>query len=127
MVRRVIVLVAAVFSLLSCAADAAPLRASLISSGFSAPIADCSAAAPAVGQRFKGAVLQVIDGQTLCVAQGPTPKDWIRVRIAGAGPRSSWEALMAASFGQDMSCLAVKAARLGVEARCSVDGADFAR
>jgi hypothetical protein len=86
-------------------------------------IARCGAPTPTVGQRFEGTVLQVIDGQTLCVALGPTPADWILVKIAGAPPDSSRGTLMAAAFGQPVACLAVKTAPSGVEARCEVNGA----
>lgn len=68
-------------------------------------------------------MLQVIDGQTLCVAEGPTPEEWIRVTIAGAPPDFARGALMAASFGQVLDCLVVRAMPIGVEARCEGDGA----
>lgn len=86
-------------------------------------IAECVAQAPSVGQSFEGTVLQVIDGQTLCVAEGPTPAEWIRVTIAGAPPDSDRGTLMAASFGRVLDCVAVRAVTTGVEARCEVNGA----
>jgi hypothetical protein len=46
----------------------------------------CRAPAPAVGQTVSGPVLHVIDGRTLCIAQGPTPDRWIALRISPAGP-----------------------------------------
>lgn len=92
-----------------------------------AVVAQCSAPAPVVGARFDGTVLQVMDGQNLCVALGPTPDAWIRVKIAGAAPDTRRRTLMAASFGQAVTCLAVKTQPSGVEARCSVNGAGLDR
>ena len=86
-------------------------------------IAECVAQAPSVGRSFEGTVLQVIDGQTLCVAEGPTPVEWIRVTIAGAPQDSDRGTLMAASFGRVLDCLVVRTLPTGVEARCEVDGA----
>ena len=110
-------------SLLASAAVAEPLEVSFGTLRASPLIADCVAHTPAVGRLFEGTVLQVIDGQTLCVAQGPTPSEWIRVTIAGAPQDSRRETLMAASFGRVLGCLAVKATPTGVEARCEVNGA----
>jgi len=111
--------------LLASTADAGVVRASLGSPTSPAPTVACAAAAPMAGRAFAGPVLQVIDGETLCVAQGPLPKDWIRVRIAGAPAGSSRQTLMAASFGQVVACVAVKSARPGPEARCTLDGASM--
>jgi hypothetical protein len=85
-------------------------------------IAACVARTPALGRVFSGAVLQVIDGQTICVAQGPTPAEWIQVKIAGAPRDAGRGALMAASFGQEVTCVVVKAVASGVEARCRIEG-----
>jgi hypothetical protein len=85
--------------------------------------AACTASAPSVGERFEGTVLQVIDGQTLCVARGPMPSDWIRVRVAGAARASPRSALMAATFGAEIVCTPLDATSAGgVEARCEKDG-----
>jgi hypothetical protein len=66
----------------------------------------CRAPAPAAGQTVSGPVLHVIDGRTLCIAQGPTPDQWIPLRITPA-----WDALpvdrerlMAATFAQSLTC-----------------------
>lgn len=66
----------------------------------------CRAAAPAVGQTVSGPVLHVIDGRTLCIAQGATPDEWIPLRIAPAAPALpvDRERLMAAAFSQSLSC-----------------------
>jgi hypothetical protein len=41
---------------------------------------------PPSGQTVSGPVLHVIDGRTLCIAQGPTPDQWIPLRISPAPP-----------------------------------------
>lgn len=76
--------------------------------GFAAPALaqTCRAAAPAIGQTISGPVLHVIDGRTLCVAQGPTPDRWIPLRItpAWAALPVDRERLMAAAFSQSVTC-----------------------
>jgi len=66
----------------------------------------CRAKAPAAGQTVNGPVLHVIDGRTLCVAQGPTPDQWIPLRISPAVPALpvDRERLMAAAFSQALTC-----------------------
>src|SRR5581483_4153148 len=68
--------------------------------------AACTAARPAHGQSFTGTVLQVIDGRTLCVAFGPTPEQWVRVRLTDAGPGLQRGALMATAFAREVTCVA---------------------
>ncbi len=66
----------------------------------------CRAPAPAVGQTVSGPVMSVIDGRTLCVAQGPTPDRWIPLRISPSVTAlpSDRERLMAAAFAQSLNC-----------------------
>jgi hypothetical protein len=66
----------------------------------------CRAPAPAAGQVVSGPVLHVIDGRTLCIAQGPTPEQWIPLRIspAWAALPVDRERLMAATFAQSLTC-----------------------
>lgn len=66
----------------------------------------CRAPAPAAGQIVSGPVLHVIDGRTLCVARGPTPDQWIPLRIAPAVPALpvDRQRLMAATFSQSLTC-----------------------
>lgn len=66
----------------------------------------CRAPAPAAGQIVSGPVLHVIDGRTLCVARGPTPDQWIPLRIAPAVPAlpADRQRLMAATFSQSLTC-----------------------
>jgi hypothetical protein len=79
-------------------------------------------AAPALGELFAGPVLHVFDDHTLCVAQGPTPSEWIRVKLdLGSGPEAR-SALMAAVFAKRVVCIAHRDERGEVVARCAVDG-----
>lgn len=66
----------------------------------------CRAPAPAAGQTVTGPVLHVIDGRTLCIAQGPTPDQWIPLRIMPAAPALSVDRdrLMAAAFSKALTC-----------------------
>lgn len=66
----------------------------------------CRAPAPAAGQIISGPVLHVIDGRTLCIAQGPTPDRWIPLRISPAWTALpvDRERLMAATFAQSLTC-----------------------
>jgi micrococcal nuclease len=74
----------------------------------------CTAQAPA-GGLVRGPVLQVEDGDTLCVALGATPDRWVRLTLADApsanpiqhaantdeNPRGT---LMAVAFSQTVDC-----------------------
>jgi hypothetical protein len=76
--------------------------------GFCAPALaqTCRAPAPAVGQTVSGPVLHVIDGRTLCLAQGPTPDRWIALRISPAWTAlpADRQRLMAATFSRSLTC-----------------------
>jgi hypothetical protein len=85
-------------------------------------VAECSAPAPPVGKTIHGTVLQVIDGRTLCVAQGSSPTDWIRITLAGAPKDAARSTLLAASFGAEVDCAAVRSTPGGIEALCEKDG-----
>ena len=69
----------------------------------------CQGEAPTGAETIRGPVLHVLDGETLCVAMGAEPSTWVPVRIAEGLTRASTAApqrqtLMAASFGQDVTC-----------------------
>jgi hypothetical protein len=92
-------------------------------------VAPCAAAAPAPGAIFSGPVLQVIDAEHLCIAAGPTPAEWIAVRPkAASGLRGDKgrSVLMSATFSKRLDCVAGPADAGGVEAACTVEGADLA-
>lgn len=84
----------------------------------------CRAPAPAVGQIVTGPVLHVIDGRTLCVAQGPTPDHWIPLRINPTAPilPVDRERLMAATFSQSLTCRITGGQGPVKIASCSVAG-----
>ena len=89
--------------------------------------AACTAAPPARGQSFSGTVLQVIDGRTLCVASGPTPDQWVRVRLSDADAAVPRGALMAAAFSRQVTCVADSMDADGVSAVCVADGKSIGR
>ena len=85
----------------------------------------CRGAPPAVGQTITGPVLHVIDGESLCIAQGPTPDHWIPLRVAPSiTPLPVDRArLMAAVFARSLVCT-VKGARGATRlAACTLGGA----
>jgi hypothetical protein len=88
--------------------------AALIACGFIAVTAfasaasACSAPAPAPGVIGSGPVLAVPDSQTVCVAMGPLPSQWVALRIATPDPDLSVSMVMAATFSKRVSCLVGK-------------------
>ncbi len=84
----------------------------------------CRAPAPAVGGTVTGPVLHVIDGRTLCIAQGPTPDHWIPLRISPSAPvlPVDRERLMAATFSQSLTCRITGAQGPVKTASCTVAG-----
>jgi len=107
---------------LACPPAAGPQTASLRPS-----LAACSAAPPVRGESFSGTVLQVIDGQTLCVARGPTADQWVRVRLTDAGAANPRGALMAAAFAKAVVCVAAAAEAEGVAGVCIANGRSVGR
>ena len=89
--------------------------------------AECAAAPPTHGEAFTGTVLQVIDGRTICVAFGPTPDRWVRVRLTDAGAGLPRGALMASAFAKEVTCVASAADAEGVAAVCIADGRSVGR
>lgn len=77
---------------------------------FAAPAqaAVCRGEAPSGVVELRGPVLHVPDGEHICVALSPDPADWVKLRVVDtvvadrAGQARG--ALMAASFGQDVTC-----------------------
>ena len=91
-------------------------------------VAVCSAGAPAAGAGFSGPVMQVMDGDILCVAAGPTPDQWIAVRPVGVAPAAALpqpqarSLLMAATFSRRLDCVAGDQVGAAVAAVCTVEG-----
>ena len=82
------------------------------------------------GATFSGPVVDVLDGDSLCVAVGPEPKDWVEVRLADfyapelsetAGALAK-AALKRIALGQTATCVAGMRTYDRVAARCQVDG-----
>jgi hypothetical protein len=83
----------------------------------------CSAPAPAAGTTFRGTVLHIPDSHTLCVASGPTPREWVRVSIDTSGDQLSRRDLMSATFAKVVVCRARGAAPGGgVTGECTIEG-----
>lgn len=92
-------------------------------SGGAAQAAVCGGAPPEGATSFRGPVLEVLDGERICVALGPDPASWAPVRLADAlqtvsTAAPSRGALMAASFGQDVTCRILGRDAQGVVATC---------
>jgi len=81
----------------------------------------CSAAPPSRGATFAGPVLHVIDGRTLCVALGPRPDEWVRLRLSEVAPSTRRSTLMAAIFAKRVVCVADGDDRDGAVGRCALD------
>jgi hypothetical protein len=87
-----------------------PHFAALIACGFisvtalASAASACSAPAPAPGVIVSGPVLAVLDSQTVCVAMGPLPSQWVALRIATPDPDLSVSMVMAAVFSKRVSC-----------------------
>jgi len=99
-----------------------------------APAEPCSGPHPVAGVQIRGPVLHVIDGDTICVALGYAPDEWIRLRLADApvpsairrvsnreetDPRS---VMMAAAFAKMAECRTELDANRDVVAVCTVHG-----
>lgn len=100
--------------------------------GGAARAAECGGVAPADATEFRGPVLEVLDGERLCVALGADPSAWVPVRLADAAMKvstapASRGALMAASFGQDVTCRIVGQDEDGVVAECRSDRGSVGR
>lgn len=62
------------------------------------------ACAPAQGATVAGPVLEVPAAGVICVALGPRPEQWVRVRLAG-GEDLTRNRLMAATFAKRVACV----------------------
>ena len=82
------------------------------------------------GATFSGSVRYVADGDSLCVAVGPTPDQWVEVRLAdfyapelsGPGGQDAKRALETLVMGKVVSCVAQKQSYDRVVAQCRLDG-----
>lgn len=84
----------------------------------------CGGAPPEGVAEIRGPVLEVLDGERICVALGADPSLWAPVRLADGpmkvsdSPPPTRGALMAASFGQDVACRIVGRDAEGLIAEC---------
>ena len=87
----------------------------------------CRASAPAVGRAVEGTVLHVADDNSVCLANGPTPDEWIPLVIEGPSPVNRHDpmltkaALMSAVFAKKMSCVVTSKEGGVAHARCTVE------
>jgi len=91
----------------------------LSASAAAAQTSPCRGEAPAAGAQVHGPVLHVLDGQTLCVATGADPSQWLPLTLEDAPAASSWGALMSIAFGKDVTCTAQGAGHAAV---CRIQG-----
>src|SRR5688572_24438974 len=86
------------------------------------------------GEIFSGTVTYIGDGDSLCVATGPSERDWVEVRVADfyapeirspEGPRAK-AALTRIAKGRRATCTAQKRSYDRVVARCTIGGASLA-
>jgi micrococcal nuclease len=84
----------------------------------------------AFGATFSGPVVDVLDGDSLCVAVGPEHKDWVEVRLADfyapelneAAGAAAKTALQGIALGRTAICVASMRTYDRVAARCQLDG-----
>ena len=67
-----------------------------------AALASCPGGPAPKGAAVHGPVLAVPDSDSLCLAQGGAPSNWVEVKLAQ--PSTSYPLLMAAAFGKDARC-----------------------
>lgn len=90
----------------------------------------CRGSAPQGVVEIRGPVLHVPDGERICVALSPDPSDWVELQvvdmIAESRAGEARGALMAASFGQDVSCRIMQTPS-GAAGVCRTSKGDVAR
>jgi hypothetical protein len=79
------------------------------------------ACAPSHQANVAGPVLEVPEAGVICVATGPRPEQWVRVRVVGA-EQLDRKRLMAAAFSKRVEC-ALTATGAGA---CRLAGEDLA-
>ena len=99
----------------------------------------CTGPSPVAGVQIRGPVLHVIDGDTICVALGYAPDEWIRLRLADApqpslvhrvsnrdetDPRA---VMMAAAFAKMADCVTERDRTGEIVAVCTIDGVPLGR
>jgi micrococcal nuclease len=86
------------------------------------------------GSTFSGPVAYVGDGDSLCVAVGPSPADWVEVRVSDfyapelhePGGQDAKAALERIAKGRRIECVAQHRSYDRVVASCSIQGVSLA-
>lgn len=108
----------------------AAIVAAAFASAGAAEASVCQGAAPQGVLEIRGPVLHVPDGERICVALSPDPADWVELqvldRIAEGRAGEARGALMAASFGQDVTCRIMQSPA-GAAGVCRTSKGDVAR
>lgn len=84
----------------------------------------------APGSKFEGTVSYVGDGDSLCVAVGPSPNEWVELRAAdfyapelhAAGGPEAKAALEQIAIGRRVICVAGRRSYDRVVAKCRING-----
>lgn len=111
------------------------LAAALALSGAPAQADVCRGPAPQAGEVVTGVVLHVVDGQRLCLADGPTPDRWTEVvldsaqigKVSDGGAAWAKTAVMSAAFGKKLTCRVEGISAGRPVARCIVGGVSLAQ
>jgi endonuclease YncB( thermonuclease family) len=82
------------------------------------------------GATFSGKVVYVGDGDSLCVAVGPGPQQWVEVRLADfyapelhdAGGEQAKATLSRLAYGRQATCIAEHQSYDRMVAACKIDG-----
>lgn len=88
----------------------------------------CGGQPPAVGAQLKGPVLQVIDGQHMCIATDASPSTWVEVQVVdpalvrASSVDDAKGRLMAAAFARDAVCVITGAKEGRATAACTIEG-----
>ncbi len=87
------------------------------------------------GKAFSGPVTYIGDGDSLCVAVGPTQAEWVEVRLAdfyapelaAAGGQQAKAALERIAMGRRVECVAQHRSYDRVVAVCTIQGVSLER
>lgn len=98
--------------------------------GTAASADPCTGPLPPSGATFSGRVAYIVDGDGLCVAVGPSPSEWVEVRLAdfyapelsGPGGEDAKVKLARVARGRQVECRAQKQSYDRVVAACTLNG-----
>lgn len=87
----------------------------------------CGAEPPPAGVELRGPVLHVLDGERLCLARGPTPDQWLELRLVDAPVGAARGTLMAAAFAENLDCRVIAAGPGEAVGACALAGESLGR